>query len=261
MSNPMSLNFQGKKILVLGVANKMSIAWGISQALHEGGAELCFTYVNEAIEKRVRPLAEKLGGSLVLPCDVQSDEEIDNLFSELESRWGQVDGIVHSVAFAEREDLQNPFSQTTRKGFHTALDVSAYSLVAIAGRAKPLMAENGGSIITMTYLGAERAVENYNVMGVAKAALESSVRYLAADLGNSGIRVNAVSAGPIKTLAASGIPKFKELLSHFAEKAPLNRNVDTNDVAGTAQYLLSSLSSGVTGEVIYVDGGYRIQGV
>ena len=252
--------FQGKKILILGVANQKSIAWAVAEALHSQGAELAFTYVNEAIEKRVRPLAESLPGSLILPCDVQSDEEIDNLFAELESRWGTLDGVVHSVAYAEREDLQNPFSETTRSGFHTALDVSAYSLVAIAGRAKKLMAE-GSSIITMSYLGAERAIENYNVMGVAKAALEASVRYLAADLGPSGIRVNAVSPGPIKTLAASGIPKFKELLAHFSEKSPLRRTVETTDVAGTSVYLLSNLSSGVTGETIYVDGGYSITGV
>lgn len=253
------LSLKGKKFLILGVANAKSIAWGIAEALRDQGAELAFTYVNEAIEKRVRPLAEEIPGSLVLPCDVQSDEDINNLFVELESRWGTLDGIIHSVAFATREDLQCPFSETSRAGFQMALDVSAYSLVALAGRGKKLM-PNGGSIITMSYLGAERAVENYNVMGVAKAALESAVRYLAADLGAQGIRVNAISAGPIKTLAASGIPKFKELLAHFSEKAPLRRNVDTGDVAGTAVYLLSSLSSGVTGETIYVDGGYSIVG-
>ncbi|MCI5064309.1 enoyl-ACP reductase [bacterium] len=247
--------FQGKKFLVLGVANKKSIAWGISEALHQQGAELALTFMNEAIEKRVRPLAAELGDALALPCDVQSDEEISNLFAELEGRWGKIDGIVHSVAYAEREDLQNPFSQTTRTGFQTALDISAYSLVALCGRAKPLFSEEA-SVISMSYLGSERAVENYNVMGVAKAALESSTRYLAAELGESGVRVNAISAGPIKTLAASGIPKFKELLAHFAEKAPLRRNVDTGDVARTALYLLSPLSSGVTGEVLYVDGGY-----
>lgn len=252
--------FQGKKILILGVANQKSIAWGIAEELHKQGASLAFTYMNEAIEKRVRPLADSLPNSLVLPCDVQSDEEINNLFAELEGRWGSLDGIVHSVAFADREDLQKPFSETSRAGFQLALDVSAYSLVAIAGRAKKLMT-NGGTIITMSYLGAERAVENYNVMGVAKAALESAVRYLAAELGSAGVRVNAISAGPIKTLAASGIPKFKELLASFAEKAPLRRNVDPTDVAGTALYLMSHLSSGVTGETIYVDGGYSIVGV
>lgn len=253
--------FKAKKFLVLGVANKKSIAWAISEALHREGAELCFTYVNEAIEKRVRPLAEELACPNVLPCDVQSDEELDNLFAELESRWGTLDGIVHSVAFAEREDLANRFSQTSRAGFQTALDVSAYSLIAVSGRAEKLMRENGGSILTLSYLGASRVVKNYNVMGVAKSALESSVRYLADDLGPSQIRVNAISAGPIKTLAASGIPKFKELLAEFAERAPLRRNVTLEDVANSALYLLGPLSSGVTGEVTYVDCGFNILGL
>lgn len=254
-------SLQGKKYLILGVANKKSIAWGITEALHQAGAELAFTYVNEAIEKRLRPLAEEISPDApVLPCDVSSDESIDNLFSEIESRWGKLDGVIHSVAFAEKEDLSKPFSETSRDGFRLALDVSAYSLIAVAGRAKKLLSD-GGSIITLTYLGSVRAVENYNVMGVAKAALESSVRYLAADLGGQQIRVNAISAGPIKTLAASGIPKFKELLNNFAEKAPLRRNVTPEDVAGTALYLLSDLSSGVTGEVVYVDGGFSVVGV
>lgn len=253
-------SFDGKKILVLGVANQKSIAWAISEALHKEGAELAFTYVNEAIEKRVRPLAESIGCPNVLPCDVQSDTEIDNLFAELKTRWGRIDGIVHSVAYAERDDLQNRFSQTTRKGFQTALDVSAYSLIAVAGKAAPLMTE-GGSIITLTYLGSQRAITNYNVMGVAKAALESSVRYLAADLGEQNVRVNALSAGPIRTLAASGIPQFKELLAAFAEKAPLKRNVTLEDVAGTGLYLLGPLSSGVTGEITYVDCGFSIMGL
>ncbi len=251
--------FAGKKVLVLGVANNKSIAWAITESLSKEGATVCLTYLNEALEKRVRPLAESIGCTDVLPCDVQSDEELDNLFAELESRWGTIDCIVHSVAFADREDLQRPFSETSRAGFQLALDISAYSLVAVAGRAKKLMPE-GGSIITMTYLGALRAIENYNVMGVAKAALESSVRYLAADLGASNIRVNAISAGPIKTLAASGIPQFKQLLAAFAEKAPLKRNVEQGDVAKTALYFLSDLSSGVTGEVTYVDCGYSITG-
>lgn len=250
----------GKKILVLGVANKMSIAWAVSELLSKEGAELCFTYVNEAIEKRVRPLAAQIGCTNILPCDVQSDEELDNLFAELESRWGVIDGIVHSVAFAEREDLQNPVSQTSRKGFQTALDVSAYSLIAVAGRAKKLMSQ-GGSIITMTYLGAERVVENYNVMGIAKAALECSVRYLSAELGEQGVRVNAISAGPIKTLAASGIPHFKELLSSFAERAPLRRNVEAEDVARTALFLMSDLGSGVSAETLYVDCGFHAMGL
>jgi enoyl-[acyl-carrier protein] reductase I len=250
----------GKKFLVLGVANQKSIAWAISEKLAANGAQLAFTYVNEAIEKRVRPLAETIPGSLVLPCDVGSDEEIDRLFEELGERFGKIDGVLHSVAYAEREDLARPFSQTSREGFRTALEISAYSLVALAGRAVSLMPD-GGSILTLSYLGAGRAVPNYNVMGVAKAALESSVRYLAADLGTHGIRVNAISAGPIKTLAASGIPHFKELLAQFAEKAPLRRNVSLEDVAKTGLYFFSDMSSGVTGEVTFVDCGFNIIGL
>lgn len=256
----MNKMFDGKKILVLGVANKKSIAWGITAALAEQGASIALTYMNEAIEKRVRPLAEEISCETVLPCDVQSDEDIDNLISELEGRWGSIDGIVHSVAFAEKDDLSNPFSQTSRAGFQMAMDISAYSLVAVAGKAARIM-PNGGNVITLTYLGAERVVSNYNVMGVAKAALEASVRYLAGDLGEKGIRVNALSAGPIKTLAASGIPQFKKLLADFAEKSPLRRNVTQEDVAKNALYLLSDLSSGVTGETIYVDGGFNIMGI
>ncbi len=253
--------FDGKRILVLGVANERSIAWGISEALKREGAELGFTYVNAAIEKRLRPLAEGLGAKVVLPCDVQSDQEIDNLFSELETRWSSVDGVVHSIAFANGDDLKGRFSQTSRAGFQLALDVSAYSLIAVAQRAEKLMKDKGGSIITLSYLGAERVVKNYNVMGVAKAALESSVRYLAADFGGSNIRVNAISAGPIKTLAAAGIPQFRELLASFAERAPLKRNVTQEDVAGTALYYLSNLSSGVTGETTYVDCGFNVMGL
>lgn len=253
--------FDGKKILILGVANERSIAWGIAQALRREGAELGFTYVNEAIERRLRPLAESLESKLILPCDVQSDKDIDNLFVEVESRWKSIDGVVHSLAFANGDDLKARFSQTSRAGFQLALDVSAYSLIAIAQRAEKLMKEKGGSIITMSYLGSERVVTNYNVMGVAKAALEASVRYLASDFGPSNIRVNAISAGPIKTLAAAGIPQFRELLSAFAERAPLKRNVSQEDVAGTALYYLSNLSSGVTGETTYVDCGFNIMGL
>ena len=252
--------FKGKKFLVLGVANERSIAWGIAKALSEQGAELAFTYVNEAIEKRVRPLAESINCSTVLPCDVQNDKHIDDLFVDLAERWGKIDGIVHSLAFAERHDLENRFSKTSRDGFKTALDVSAYSLIALAGRAQPLM-KDGGSIITLTYLGSQRAIKNYNVMGVAKAALEASVRYLADDLGELNIRVNAISAGPIKTLAASGIPHFRDLLTKFAECAPLKRNVSVEDVAGTALYYLSPWSSGVTGEITYVDCGFSTVGI
>jgi enoyl-[acyl-carrier protein] reductase I len=252
--------FDGKKVLVLGVANERSIAWGIAQALHREGAELAFNYLNEALERRVRPLAAEVGSSVVLPCDVQSDEQLDEFFKEIGERWGAIDAVVHSLAYAEKDDLSNRFVNTTRKGFQTALDISAYSLVAVANRALPLMADKGGSILTLTYLGAERVVTNYNVMGVAKAALEASVRYLAADLGSSNIRVNAISAGPIKTLAASGIPQFRDMLAAFAEKAPLKRNVTQEDVGNTGLYLLGPLSSGVTGEVLYVDAGFNIMG-
>lgn len=254
------MDFKGKKYLILGVANERSIAWSITQALHEQGAEFAMTYLNEALEKRVRPLAEQVDCKHILPCDVQNDQDLDTLFAELKRRWGQIDGIIHSVAFANRDDLSNRFSKTTRDGFKLALDVSAYSLIAVAGRAAELMVD-GGSIITLTYLGAVRAIPNYNVMGVAKAALEASVRYLAADLGEQGIRVNAISAGPIKTLAASGIPNFKELLNKFAEAAPLRRNTTQQDVANTSLYYLSDLSSGVTGEVTYVDCGFSTIGL
>jgi enoyl-[acyl-carrier protein] reductase I len=252
--------FDGKKVLVLGVANDRSIAWGIAEALHREGAQLGFNYLNEALERRVRPLAESIGCSTVLPCDVQSDDQLDAMFSRIKDEWGSIDAVVHSLAFADKDDLSNRFVNTTRKGFQLALDVSAYSLVAVAKRALPLMSEKGGSIITLTYLGAERVVPNYNVMGVAKAALEASVRYLASDLGEFNIRVNAISAGPIKTLAASGIPEFRSMLSAFAEKAPLRRNVTQEDVANTGLYLLGPLSSGVTGEVVYVDCGFNVMG-
>jgi enoyl-[acyl-carrier protein] reductase I len=197
----------------------------------------------------------------VFPCDVQNEDQIDALFDELKARWGTIDAVVHSLAYAEKEDLSNRFVNTTRQGFQTALDISAYSLISVAKRALPLMADKGGSILTLTYLGAERVVKNYNVMGVAKAALEASVRYLAADLGQNNIRVNAISAGPIKTLAASGIPQFRDMLAAFAETAPLKRNVTTEDVGNTGLYLLGPLSSGVTGEVLYVDCGFNIMGM
>jgi len=252
--------FDGKKVLVLGVANDRSIAWGIAEALHREGATLAFNYLNEALERRVRPLADSIGCKNVYPCDVQSDGQIDTLFETIKKEWGTIDAVVHSLAFADKEDLSNRFVNTTRAGFQLALDVSAYSLIAVAKRALPLMAEKGGSIVTLTYLGAERVVPNYNVMGVAKAALEASVRYLASDLGQHNIRVNAISAGPIKTLAASGIPEFRSMLAAFAEKAPLKRNVTTEDVGNTGLYLLGPLSSGVTGEVVYVDCGFNVMG-
>ena len=253
-------SFTGKKVLILGVANERSIGYGILEALHREGAEMALTYVNEAIEKRVRPIAQDLGIKLVLPCDVQNDAHIEGLATELEKHWGKVDVIVHSVAYADKADLTGRFSKTSRSGFNLALDVSAYSLIAVAGKLEHLMRE-GGSIITLSYIGAEKVVPNYNIMGVAKAALEASVRYLAADLGEYNIRVNAISAGPIKTLAASGIPNFREMLNSFVNKAPLKRNVTLEDVANTALYLMGPLGSGVTGEVIHVDCGYSIMGM
>jgi enoyl-[acyl-carrier protein] reductase I len=253
--------FQDKRVLVLGVANERSIAWGISQAFHAHGAKLGFTFVGEALEKRVRPLAESVGSDLILPCDVGNDEHIATVFDAVRNQWGRLDAVVHAVAFANREDLEGRFVDTSRAGFQLALDISAYSLVAIARAAEPLLSESKGSIVTLTYYGSEKVVQNYNVMGVAKAALEASVRYLAADLGPSGIRVNAISAGPIKTLAASGIKGFRGILGFAAEKAPLRRNVSIDDVAGAAVYLCSELGSGVTGEVVHVDAGYNILGL
>jgi enoyl-[acyl-carrier protein] reductase I len=249
----------GKRGIVFGVANELSIAWGIAQQLREQGADLAFTYLNEALEKRVRPLAESLDAKLILPCDVASDEDIEAVFAAAGDHWGEVDFVVHAVAFANREDLKHPFSQTSRDGFKLAMDISAYSLVAMARYAAPLM-KKGGSIVTLTYLGSTRVIPNYNVMGVAKAALEASVRYLAAELGEKAIRVNAVSAGPIKTLAASGIANFREKLKLMDDRAPLRRCVSQEEVGKSTLYLLSDLASGVTGEVHFVDAGYSIQG-
>ena len=251
----------GKKIVILGVANERSIGFGILKALRQQGAQVALTYVNEAIEKRVRPIAEEYGVETVLPCDVQDDAQIKNLADEIKNRWGTVDGIVHSVAYADKNDLAVDFYKTSREGFRLALDVSAFSLVAISGAFAPMMKEKGGSIITLSYMGAERVVPKYNVMGVAKAALEASVRYLAYDLGGSQIRVNAISAGPIKTLAASGISDFKQMLHTVEQRAPLKRNVTNEDVGNTALYLMSDLSAGVTGETIHVDCGYSIMGM
>jgi enoyl-[acyl-carrier protein] reductase I len=250
----------GKRALVFGVANDHSIAWGIAQALHAEGAVVGFSSVESLIEKRVRPLAERLGSTFVEPCDVTSDEEIARVFT----RWGEshdrLDILVHALAFARREDLAGAFVDTTRDGFALALDISAYSLVALAREARPYLGR-GSSILTLTYYGAEKVVGNYNVMGVAKAALEASVRYLAADLGPDGVRVNAISAGPIRTLAASGIAGFKRMYGAFDEVAPLRANITAEDVGRTAVYLASDLSNAVTGEVLYVDGGFNIMGV
>jgi len=249
----------GKRAVVLGVANDHSIAWGIARALHREGAELALTFVGETLERRVRPLADSLGIQVVLPCDVTRDEDIVATFAALREQWGRVDIVIHAIAFAQREELKGRFVQTTRDGFRMALDVSVYSLIALAREAEPLMSA-GGSLLTLSYLGAEKALPNYNVMGVAKAGLESCVRYLAFDLGAQNIRVNAISAGPIRTLSSAGITGFKDMLHHHAARSPLRRNVSAEEVANTAVYLCSDLASGVTGEVVHVDAGYSIVG-
>jgi enoyl-[acyl-carrier protein] reductase I len=250
----------GKKGIVLGVANDKSIAWGISQKLHQEGAALAFTYLNEVFEKRVRPLAESLGADLILRCDVSKDSEVEGVFQEIEQKWGSLDFLVHSVAYAGRDELRQPFHQTSREGFRVALDISAYSLISVTKAALPLM-KSGGSILTMTYLGSTRAMPNYNVMGVAKAALEATVRYLAAELGEKRIRVNAISAGPIRTLAATGISNFSEIFGIMESRSPMHRSVTTAEVGNSALYLLSDMASGVTGEVHFVDTGYNIAGL
>ncbi len=249
-----------KKAVVFGVANDHSIAWAIAQALQREGADLAFTYVGEAIERRVRPLAASIGVDHVLPCDVAKDDEIAATFAALRERWGHVDVVIHGVAFALRDELKGRFLHTSREGFHVAMDISAYSLVAIARHAEPLMPP-GSSLLTLTYLGAERVLPNYNVMGIAKAALEACVRYLAYDLGPRGIRVNAISAGPLRTLSSAGITGFKSMLHHHEERAPLRRNIVPEEVANTALYLCSDFGSGVTGEVLHVDAGYNIVGM
>jgi enoyl-[acyl-carrier protein] reductase I len=250
----------GRKALIFGVANDHSLAWGIAEALHAHGAELGFSSLESMIERRVRPLAERVGSRFVEPCDVQQDADIERVFARWQAEQGELDILVHALAFAKREELDGAFVDTSRDGFALALDVSAYSFVGLTRAALPVL-RDGASIITLTYYGSEKVVAHYNVMGVAKAALEASVRYLAADLGPRNIRVNAISAGPIRTLAASGIAGFKSLHGSFRDVAPLRRNVTLEDVGGAAVYLASGLSAGVTGEVIYVDAGFSILGV
>jgi len=251
---------ESRRGLVLGVANDRSIAWGISKVLHRAGARLGFTYQGERLERRVRPLVEQVEGDFLVDCDVTSDSQVADLFSAIDEKWGGLDFIVHSIAFAMQEDLEGTFLVTTRDGFLMAQEISAYSLTRICQEAVPRMSD-GGAVVTLSYLGGERAMQGYNVMGVAKASLESSVRYLAADLGPRGIRVNAISAGPIQTLAARGIGGFSKIFEVVTERAPLRRGVTQEEVGNTACFLLSPLSSGITGEVIYVDGGYRIMGM
>ncbi len=248
---------EGKNALVFGVANNRSIAWGIAEALHQYGAQVGLSYAGEVLERRVRPLAAQIHADFVEPCDVTSDEQIAEIVRKAQAHFGQIDILVHAIAFANRDELQGPYYRTSREGFRMALEISAYSFTALAGAFQPLL-RRGGAMVTLSYYGAEKVAPNYNVMGVAKAALEASVRYLAYDFGPQGVRVNAISAGPIRTLAAAGVSGFKDLYRHFAEVTPTRQNVTTEDVGKTAVYLCSDLSSQVTGQVIYVDGGYNI---
>lgn len=251
---------EGKRGLIMGVANDKSIAWGITQYLAAHGAEIAFTYQGEALERRVRPLAESVGGKLVLPCDVTDMASVDTVFATLEKEWGSIDFIVHAVAFSDKDQLKGKYIDTTLDNFQMTMNISVFSFTAVAQRAARLM-KNGGSMITLTYLGAERVTPHYNVMGVAKAALEASVKYLAVDVGDQNIRVNAISAGPIKTLAAMGIGDFRYILKWNELNSPLKRNTTIGDVGGSALYLLSDLGAGTTGEVLHVDSGYHVVGM
>ncbi|MDO5620576.1 MAG: enoyl-ACP reductase FabI [Paracoccus sp. (in: a-proteobacteria)] len=250
----------GKRGLIMGLANDKSIAWGIAKALADQGAELAFSYQGEALQKRVLPLAEQLGSDVVLPCDVSDEASIDSLFTALKDKWGKLDFVVHAIGFSDKEQLRGRYADTTRDNFLMTMDISVFSFTAVARHASAMMPD-GGSLLTLTYYGAERVMPHYNVMGVAKAALEASVRYLAEDLGKDGIRVNAISAGPIKTLAASGIGDFRYIMKWNELNSPLRRNVTTEDVGKSALYLLSDLGSGVTGETHHVDAGYHVVGM
>ena len=252
----------GKRALIVGIASQRSIAWGIANAMHREGAQLAFTYQNERLKSRVEEAAASFGSNIVLPCDVAEDAQIDNLFGELGKHWDGLDVLVHSVGFAPREALQGEFlDNLTRESFNIAHDISSYSLAALAKAARPMMKGRGGSILTLTYLGAVRALQSYNVMGLAKASLEANVRYLAYNLGPEGTRVNGISAGPIKTLAASGVGNLRKMLDHVEEVTPLRRNVTTEDVGNAAAFLCSDLASGITGEITYVDAGYSTVGM
>lgn len=253
--------FEGKRVLVFGVANERSIAWGIAEAMAEHGASFIFTYAGEMLEKRVRPLAESVGADLVLPCDVTDEAQIEDCFRQIREHWDSVDVLVHSVAFANKAELDGRFMDTSREGFLKAHEVSVYSLIELARHAAPLLVPRQGNIITMSYYGAEKVVTHYNVMGVAKASLEASVRYLAADLGPDGVRVNAISAGPIKTLAAAGIRDAREIFRAVESRSPMGRNVTKEEVGKAALFLCSDLASGVTGEIMYVDAGYNVMGI
>ncbi len=250
----------GKKGLVMGVANERSIAWGIAKACHEQGAEVAFTFQGEALEKRVRPLAKSIGAKIVVPCDVTDPKSIDATFAEIKKQWGDLDFLVHAIAFSNKDELRGRYLDTSPENFELTMNVSCYSLTAVAQRAVPLM-PNGGSLLTLTYYGAERVIPHYNVMGVAKAALEASVRYLAADLGEQKIRVNAISAGPVKTLAFAGIADGRYILKWNELNSPLKRNITQEEVGNAALYLLSDLGTGMTGEIMHVDGGYHVVGM
>lgn len=257
----MSINLmQGKRGLIMGCANDKSIAWGIAKACSEAGAELCFSYQGEALKKRVGPLAAQLGSDFLIECDVRQGEEIDALFDQIEARWGKIDFVVHAIGFSDKSELRGRYIETSYDNFAMTMDISVYSFTAVCRRAEKLMTD-GGSLLTMTYYGAEQVMPHYNVMGVAKAALEASVMYLAEDLGKDNIRVNAISAGPIKTLAASGIGDFRYILKWNELNSPLRRNVTIEDVGRSALYLVSDLGSGVTGEVLHVDAGYHVVGM
>jgi enoyl-[acyl-carrier protein] reductase I len=251
----------GKKALIFGVANDKSIAWAIAEAFHREGGEVALAYANESVAKRVIPLGESIGARMIMPCDVRSDADIAAVFAEVARQWGGLDILVHSLAFANKDELKGSFLNTTREGFAMAMDISAYSLIGLAKEAFPLMEGRDGSILALTYYGAQKVFPNYNAMGVAKAALEASVRYLAESVGENGIRVNAISAGPLKTLAAAGVGGFNRIASHVAAKAPMRRNITQEEVAGAALYLSSHLARGVTGEIHFVDSGYNIIGL
>jgi enoyl-[acyl-carrier protein] reductase I len=252
----------GKRALIVGVATERSIAWGIAQAMHREGAELAFTYLNDKMKERVTPLAQSLGSKIIMPLDVTKDEEIGAAFDQLKREWGNLDVLVHAVAYAPREAITGSYiDNTSREFFRMAHDISSYSLTALTRAAMPLMEGRAGSVVTLSYLGAVRSIPNYNVMGVAKASLEASVRFLAADAGPKGVRVNGISAGPIKTLSAAGIAGFRKILGEVAQIAPIRRNVTLEDVGNTAAFLSSDLAAGITGEIIYVDGGFSHVGM
>ncbi|HKT73004.1 MAG TPA: enoyl-ACP reductase [Steroidobacteraceae bacterium] len=252
----------GKRAFIVGVATDRSIAWGIAQAMHREGAELAFSYINDRMKERVEPLAQSLGSKLTMPLDVTADDQVDSAFELLEREWGQLDIVVHAVAYAPREAMTGGFTDaTSREAFRVAHDISSYSFTALARGAKPLMAGRAGALLTLSYLGAVRSIPSYNVMGLAKASLEANVRFLAGDLGPSGLRVNGISAGPVKTLAAAGIPGFRKMLNRVAEVAPLRRNVTLEDVGNAGAFLCSDLAAGITGEILYVDSGFNTVGM